>query len=75
MRKYLFKEDMFSLIVGTDREIRSLYKNLEKHGFYPEFSGSPKFRSATMYGITIDNKGQYQVVNSDTVVRFLIDIK
>ena len=74
MRKYEFKEDRFSLVVGTDREIRSLYKNLEKHGFYPVFSGTPKYRQDGMYGITID-KGQYQVVNSDTVVRFLINIK
>lgn len=60
----------FTLAVGTDREIRSLYKNMEKHGFMPTFADTPKFRNDSMYGITLED-GKYQVVNSDTIVRFL----
>ena len=53
-----------------NREIRSLYKNMEKHGFMPTFADTPKFRNDSMYGITIED-GKYQVVNSDIIVRFL----
>lgn len=76
MRRYYMHDvdDTYTLVVGTDREIRSLYTRLERHGFYPTFTNFPKFRYGGMYGITIEKDGWYQVINSDTVVRFLIDI-
>ena len=64
-----------TLIVGTDREIRSLYKNLEKHGFAPLFWGSPIFRTNSMYGIVLEhstNYTYYHVVDANTVVRMLV---
>ena len=73
--KYDTIDGAYTLVVGTDREIRSLYNNLERHGYMPTFSDFPKFRTGGMYGITIEKDGWYQIINSDTVVRFLIDIK
>lgn len=62
----------FTLIVGNDRQIRSLYRALEEHGFMPTFSSPPKFRSGGMYGLILES-GWYFVVSADTALVFLVD--
>lgn len=63
----------FTLIVGTDRQIRSLYRALEKHGFMPTFSGAPRFRNGGMYGLILEESGWYHVVSADTALSLLAD--
>lgn len=63
----------FTLIVGTDREIRSLYCNLERNGYMPTFSNFPKFRSGGMYGLILEESGWYHVVSADTALSLLAD--
>ena len=60
--------------VGTAREIRSLYKNLEKKtSFIPLFVDEPKFNANRMYGIAVDKGNKYYNVVSETdVVYWLI---
>ena len=68
-------EDGSVLVIGNDRQIRSLYKRMERHdNFAPAFCDMPKFRQGGMYGIMIEDNGEYYVywiVSSDTIARFL----
>lgn len=76
MKKYYGYDDIdggFTLIVSTDRQIRSLYRALEKHGYMPTFSGTPKFRSGGMYGLILEESGWYHVVSADTALSLLAD--
>ena len=72
MRRYemTLEDDYFVLVTGNDREARSLYRNLYRHGHDPIFAGEPVFRPGGMYGIIIDRNGYY-LINADSVVRFL----
>lgn len=63
----------FPLIVGNDRQIRSLYRALEKHGFMPTFSNPPKFRYGGMYGLILEADGWYHVISADTTLALLVD--
>ena len=74
MNRYYGYDDIdggFTLIVGNDRQIRSLYRALKNHGYMPTFSGTPKFRSGGMYGLILEESGCYHVVNSDTALALL----
>lgn len=75
MRRYYMHDvdDAYTLVVGTDREIRSLYTRLERHGFYPTFTNFPKFRYGGMYGLILESDHWFHVVGADTVVRLLMD--
>lgn len=67
------REFLEKVYIGTDREIRSLYRKLGEHTeLMPTFSEKPKFRENAVYGLHIKNNGQYAVINSDTVVRLLM---
>ena len=46
-----------SLIIGTAREIKSLYATMVKKGFYPVFSDEPKFNYDRSYGLSYRNNG------------------
>ena len=76
MKKYEIYESSnncaYTLVVGTDRQIRSLYKKLAEHDFLPSFCDAPKFRKGGMYGIIIEEDGRFFVINSDTVVNILV---
>lgn len=71
--KYDTIDGGYTLVVGTDREIRSLYNNLERHGFYPTFANQPKFRYGGMYGLILEADGWYHVVNADTVIELMME--
>lgn len=75
MKKYNMYESCnncaYTLVVGTDRQIRSLYKKLAEHDFLPAFCDMPKFRKDEMYGIIIE-EDRYYVINSDTIVRIML---
>lgn len=76
MKKYniyeLHNNCAYTLVVGTDRQIRSLYKKLAEHDFLPSFCDAPKFRKDGMYGIIIEENERFFVVNSDTVINILL---
>lgn len=75
MKRY-HKNDIdggYTLIIGTDREIRSLYNNLEYHGFYPIFSGIPKFQDDKMYGLILERNNWYYVINADAVIKLMME--
>ena len=66
------------LVIGTAREIKSLWKNLvKKTNFCPVFCEEPKFNMDKMYGIYINdtNYGEFTngmvVVNSDTCLEII----
>lgn len=60
-----------TIIVGTAREIRSLYKNLRKR-FWSRYSDcSHLIRSEYgMYGVSLED---FYILNGDTVVRWMCD--
>lgn len=69
------REFIEKVYIGTDREIRSLYKKLKGHSeleLIPKFCGEPKFRKNGIYGLHIGSDGQYTVINSDTVVKMMM---
>ena len=75
MKKYVITDDGsdLTLIVGTDREIRTLYKNMaQKDSFVPCYIGEPRLRFGAMYAILIKD-GRFYVVNADTVVQLFIE--
>lgn len=72
MKRYYVNDT--TVVVGTDREIRSLYTALANHGFLAVFTGTPKFRAGSMYGIIIRDCDQFVVVNSDTLIRILVSV-
>lgn len=77
MKRYFINEKdegYFNLIIGTTREIRSLYRTLANKGYTPVFANNPIFRDNAMYGIILDHIGCYYVVNSDSIVRFLVAV-
>ena len=78
IRRFIIDENrefLEKVYIGTDREIRSLYKKLKEHEeleLRPVFSGKPKFRENAVYGLHIKNDGKYVIINSDTVVKLLM---
>lgn len=79
IRKFVWNENdgiLEKVYIGTDREIRSLYKELEKHAeldLAPLFCDKPKFRKNGMYGLHIASDGYYTVINSDTIAQMIPD--
>lgn len=78
IRRFIIDENrefLEKVYIGTDREIRSLYRKLREHTeleLFPKFCGKPKFHENAVYGLHIGNNGQYAVINSDAVVRLLM---
>lgn len=72
MKKFTFNE-YGELFVGTTREIRSLYKNLaRKTNAFPRFVDMPILREDRMYGIHVEEDGEYTVLNASTVLATLL---
>lgn len=73
--KRMHLEDGSVLVIGNDRQIRSLYSRMLAHDdFAPAFCDMPKFRQGGMYGLMIEDRDGYYwyyVVSSDTIARFL----
>ena len=68
------------LYIGNGREIKSLYKNLEKHFVaFSIFEESPKFNIFRNYGLLISHDEQVggyptiTIINSSDIVEMLLD--
>ena len=68
------------LYIGNGREIKSLYKNLEKHFVaFSIFEDEPDFNIFKNYGLMISNDEQVggyptiTVINSSDIVEMLLD--
>jgi hypothetical protein len=62
------------LYVGSAREIRSLYKNLgQKTNMFPRFVDEPTLREDQMYGIHVQEDGQYVILNASSCLKVIID--
>lgn len=68
------------MYIGSGREIKSLYKNLEKHFVaFSIFEESPKFNIFRNYGLIISNDEQIggyptiTIINSSDIVEMLLD--
>ncbi len=73
MRMYEF-DDYGTLYVGTTREIRSLYRNLgTKTNAFPRFADAPILCDNRMYGIHVNEDGQYKVLDADTCLAVLVE--
>ena len=72
---YLYDEEeqVDFIYYGTEREVRSLYKRMEKNGFVPLYVDDPKFCEGGMYAIVSPENGYFYVVDSDTVTEWLWD--
>ena len=71
--KRMIIEDGTVLVLGTAREIQNTLRGMtQERGFYPAYLDPPRFNPYKMYGVEIDNDGTWQIISSDTVVRYLI---
>ena len=68
------------MYIGSGREIKNLYKNLEKHFVaFSIFEESPKFKIFRNYGLMISNDEQVggyptiTIINSSDIVEMLLD--
>ena len=68
------------MYIGSGREIKNLYKNLEKHFVaFSMFEDEPKFNIFRNYGLMISNDekvGGYPtitIINSSDIVEMLLD--
>ena len=68
------------MYIGSGREIKNLYKNLEKHFVaFSMFEGEPKFNIFRNYGIMISHDEQVggyptiTIINSSDIVEMLLD--
>lgn len=80
MRRFDFENENENgyIVIGTAREIRSLYKRMRNSWeiqLVSTFQNTPKFNNFKMYGILVDKQeGCYQVINNDMIVRYLVDL-
>ena len=68
------------MYIGSGREIKSLFKNLEKHFVaFSMFEDEPKFNIFRNYGLIISNDEQVggyptiTIINSSDIVEMLLD--
>ena len=68
------------IYIGSGREIKSIYKNLEKHFVaFSIFEESPKFNIFRNYGLMISHDEQIggyptiTIINSSDIVEMLLD--
>ena len=68
------------MYIGSGREIKSLYKNLEKHFVaFSMFEDEPKFNIFRNYGLMISHDEQVggyptiTIINSSDIVEMLLD--
>ena len=68
------------MYIGSGREIKNLYKNLEKHYVaFSMFEDEPKFNIFRNYGLMISNDEQVggyptiTIINSNDIVEMLLD--
>ena len=80
MKKMNIALENTELYIGTGREIKSLYKNLEKHFVaFSIFEESPKFNIFRNYGLLISNDEQVggyptiTIIHSSDIVEMLLD--
>lgn len=80
MRRFDFENENENgyIVIGTAREIRSLYKRMvnscEIH-LISAYLDMPKFNNLKMYGILVNKEdGFFQVINNDMIVRYLVDL-
>lgn len=78
MKKYIFNDEETILIIGTAREIRSLYKAMLKREFYPVFSDFPKFNDSKLYGIAYQGSADsfedgFRVVSERTCLEMILE--
>lgn len=77
IKKYLLVgEDLQEeLYIGKANDIALLYKAFEKEEVYlPRFFDEPKFSMDKIYGLSIENDRYMSVVNSDFLVRVMLDM-
>ena len=73
MKRFTFDE-YGDLYIGSAREIRSLYRNLAmKTNAFPRFVGMPILYKDRMYGLHIEESGEYKVLNASTCLKVLVD--
>lgn len=77
MKRYYSETEETFMVVGTDREIRSLYSAMLKRGYYATFSFMPNLKEDRMYGLLYPRYCDcltegFSVVNADAVVRLLL---
>ena len=81
MRRLTYNADDDVLIIGTAREIRSLYKRLlERWEFWTIFCEFPRFNRAKIYGLHISpadecrsHEWEFWVIGETTIARLLLD--
>jgi hypothetical protein len=74
MKKFTFNDEYGELFVGSAREIKSLYKNLErKTNAFPRFVEEPILRKDQMYGIHVQEDGQYMVLNASSCLAAILN--
>ena len=68
------------IYIGSGREIKNLYKNLEKHFVaFSMFEDEPKFNIFRNYGLMMSNDEQVggyptiTIINSSDIVEMLLD--
>ena len=67
-----YEDQKSNIYVGTAREIKSLYKALEKHGVYGFYCEDPLFIYDRMYGLYIEDCYSH-VMNAHTTLSILND--
>jgi len=67
-------EGSIETYIGTAREIKSLYKNLQKKTEYgPLFVDEPKFNPYKMYGLSIAvDQGFYTIMGETAIINLLM---
>ena len=89
MKKYKIDSEYDSGIyyIGTAREIKSLYRSIQRAAYktndlknpeyktdlFPRFLGHPKFNPYKMYGLKIDADNYFTIVNSDVMLAILVE--
>lgn len=67
-------EEYGELYVGSAREIRLLYKNLgQKTNAFPRFVDEPTLREDQMYGIHVQEDGQYVILNASSCLQVIVN--
>ena len=72
--EYNHKVREYDVIIGTDREIRSLYRRIDEHtNLVPLCGSEPEYRKYGMYGLCIDyTHKSYSIDNADTLVEMFL---
>lgn len=74
MKKVVRNNETF--VIGTGREIKSLYNNINKTMWFPHFWGEPKLNMDKHYAVHYYNDGtcfedEFCIIGSDTALSML----